>query len=104
LTIKQERQHSRTSLHERGFRLSTKNETSPNKALAHAQQCIEICHANSADPIETFFGYEAVALIEKARGNSAELAKAVGLAQECFEKVSADDKKWCEKYLTAIKA
>lgn len=73
------------------------------KALEHAQNCIEISNENSAPALELFFGYEALALVEKARENRIGFDMAVRHAEENFNKLSDGDKKWCEKSLIGLK-
>lgn len=72
------------------------------KSLEHAQLCIEIAIANSAPALEIFFGYEALGLAEKARGNKIGFDKAVELAKDSFDKLSDSDRRWCEKSWNAL--
>jgi hypothetical protein len=65
------------------------------KALEHAQTCLEVAQENNAPALELFFGYEALAQVEKVRNNPLGFAKAVELAKEHFEKLSPDDRLWC---------
>jgi len=69
------------------------------KALRHAQMCLEICEQNKAPELEMFFGYEALALIEKKRSNDLGFQKALEQTKSYFEKLSAQDKTWCESVL-----
>lgn len=69
------------------------------KALSHAQVCLELAQENSAPALELFFGYEALALIEKARGNATGFSKALEQVKANFGKLSAEDKPWCEASL-----
>jgi hypothetical protein len=71
-------------------------------ALAHAQACIELAQINSAPPLELFFGYEALALVEKASGNSAGFNQALEKVKLNFGKLSAEDKSWCEASLNRL--
>ncbi|HWU44256.1 MAG TPA: hypothetical protein VN132_12485, partial [Bdellovibrio sp.] len=73
------------------------------QALEHAQTCLEITEANKAPALEFFFGYEALALVEKARGNNVGLSKAVEHAESFFDQLKEDDKTWCESTLKNIK-
>lgn len=73
------------------------------KSLEHAQNCIEISKENSAPPLELFFGYEALALVEKARANKIGFDMSVRHAEEHFNKLSDSDKTWCEKSFTKLK-
>lgn len=72
------------------------------KALAHAQVCLELGQENSAPALELFFGYEALALVEKARGNTIGFAKALEQVKANFSKLSAEDKSWCEASLIRL--
>jgi tetratricopeptide (TPR) repeat protein len=72
------------------------------KALEHAQTCIEISKDNSAPALELFFGFEALALVEKSRNNPIGLSKAVEQAKIQFDALSADDKAWCSSSLANL--
>lgn len=72
------------------------------KALEHAQTCLEVVQENNAPPLEFFFGYEALALIEKARNNSIGFLKAVEQVKANFEKLNSEDKSWCESSLSKL--
>jgi tetratricopeptide (TPR) repeat protein len=72
------------------------------KAMEHAQTAIEIANENKAGPLELFFNYEALALVEKARGNPIGFAKSVDHAREFFNQLSAEDQKWCEDILLKL--
>lgn len=72
------------------------------KALEHAQTCLEVAQENNAPPLELFFGYEALALVEKARDNSIGFSKALEQMRENFEKLSSEDKSWCESSLIKL--
>jgi tetratricopeptide (TPR) repeat protein len=71
-------------------------------ALDHAQECIEISKLNEAPALELFFGFEVLALIEKARQNQTGFEIALTYAKEYFEKLEATDKIWCEKSLKPL--
>ena len=72
------------------------------KALEHAQNCIEISNENSAPALELFFGYEALALAEKARNNNIGFSKAVEQVISLFDKLNNDDKSWCNASLIKL--
>jgi tetratricopeptide (TPR) repeat protein len=72
------------------------------KSLEHAQDCLEIAIANDAPPIELFFGYEALALAERAKGNVLGFQKAMEHIRLNFDKLSAEDKTWCEATLKRL--
>ncbi len=72
------------------------------RALEHAQSCLEIVQENNAPSLEFFFGFEVLALAEKARGNSIGYAKAVEHVKTNFAKLNADDQIWCEPSLRKL--
>lgn len=72
------------------------------KSLEHAQSCLEIATENQAPPLELFFGYETLALAEKARGNLLGFEIAVKRLKENFECLSSEDKVWCRDSLNGI--
>jgi tetratricopeptide (TPR) repeat protein len=65
------------------------------QSLEHAQACLELAQEHETPPLEMFFGYEVLALIEKARENSIGFSRALEQAKAYFEKLSADDKSAC---------
>lgn len=71
------------------------------KALEHAQNCLEIIDKNNAAALEYFFGYEALARIEKKRNNMLGFSKAIEQAQIYFSDLG-DDKSWCEESLKKL--
>jgi tetratricopeptide (TPR) repeat protein len=72
------------------------------RALEHAQVCLEIAQENNAPALELFFGYEALALAEKARGNAIGFAKALEQTRAQFGMLGAGDKSWCEPTLRKL--
>lgn len=70
------------------------------KSFEHAKLSIEACEANQCSALDYFFGYEAIALAEKARSNNIGYSKAVEKIKFYFEQLSEDDKKWCQKTLS----
>ncbi len=68
-------------------------------SITHAQNCITICTKNSAPALEFFFGYETLALAEKAKGNVLGYKNAITDLNKYFEQLSSDDKSWCETTL-----
>ncbi|MES2801804.1 MAG: hypothetical protein V4654_04885 [Bdellovibrionota bacterium] len=73
-----------------------------DESFAHAQLCVEICETNSAPALEFFFGYEALALVEKAKSNDLGYKTAVQQVTSYFEKLSEDDKSWCKSSLEKL--
>lgn len=72
------------------------------QARQHAQNCLEIVHANGNVPLEAFFGWEALGLVERAAGNGAGHAQALQQAQQAFENLAIDDQGWCRASLDAL--
>lgn len=74
------------------------------QARQHAQQCLEIVQAHDQVPLEAFFGWEALGLVERAAGHAAGHATAVQHAQAAFEALSAEDRSWCRPSLDLLTA
>lgn len=72
------------------------------QARQHAQNCLEIVRANGNVPLEAFFGWEALGLVERAAGNGAGHAQALRQAQQAFENLAIDDQGWCRASLEAL--
>lgn len=72
------------------------------ESLQHAKMCLEICEKNSAPPLEVFFGYEALALAEKVRGESAAYTAAVEQMKKQYEMLPDDEKPWCKPALDLL--
>jgi hypothetical protein len=76
----------------------------PEQASEHAQLCLNVVEQNKAEPMEYFFGYEAAAWVEKARGNAAAFQQAVQSAEKYFELMSEADKPWCQATMNRLRA
>jgi len=74
------------------------------QAREHAQACLEIVEANGSVALEAFFGWEALARVERATGNRTGHAHALAMASQAFERIGADDQGWCRESLTALEA
>jgi tetratricopeptide (TPR) repeat protein len=74
------------------------------KAMDHAQTCIEVAQENKASALELFYGYEALALVERDRGNKIGFEKALGHAKDYFSKLEGDDKSWCKGSMEKLAA
>lgn len=74
------------------------------KALHHAQACLEICRENKAGDLDMFFAFEVLAKGEKARQNNRGFKAALEQASLYFEKLTDDDKQWCEPSLKKLRA
>ena len=72
-------------------------------ALFHANQCLEVSTANNAEALELFFGFEALALAEKANGHTKDFLNAVEQMKVYFEKLSSEDKGWCQSSIDKMK-
>ena len=73
-----------------------------DKSFSHARNCIEICEKNGAPAIEFFFGYEAIALAERARGQKVRYEFAVGQMKKYLNEVPENEKPWCQSALEKI--
>jgi hypothetical protein len=69
------------------------------KSFTHAQLSLEVCESNKLPALDCFFGYEALALAERARKSDIGYSKAVEKIKLYFAELSEDDKKWCQKTL-----
>lgn len=67
-----------------------------DRAFEHAEKCLEIIAAHNNEPLEVFFGQEALALVEKARKNQIGYEEARTNMQEAFKLLSADEQSWCK--------
>ena len=72
-------------------------------ALQHAKLCRVLCVENKAGPLDLFFAFEAVALAERANGQSFEFREALNLAEIHFAMLAADDKAWCASSLEKMR-
>jgi hypothetical protein len=74
------------------------------QARRHAQACLEIVAAHGDVPLEAFFGWEALGLIERAAANAAGHLEALARATAAFERLDEGDRGWCRKSLEALAA
>lgn len=58
-----------------------------DRALKHGQTCLQIRESNQAEAVDMFYAHEALAVVAQKK------------MQFYFEKLSDDDKKWCEPIL-----
>ena len=61
-------------------------------SVKHANLCLSICEKNMASPLELFFAYEAIALVEKAMKQP---ARSLPQMQKYFELLPENEKSWC---------
>lgn len=69
----------------------------PEQATLHAEQALAIAAENNALPLEFFFGHEALAWAQKARGNMPAFEDARQRVSEYFQKLSPADQSWCKE-------
>ena len=72
------------------------------RARGHAQQCLAIAQAHDSVALEAFFGFEALAVVERAAGNAAAFAAAVSAARVAFARLSEGDVGWCQASLDKL--
>lgn len=71
-------------------------------ALAAAQACLARCEAENADAYERFFGHEAVASAQRARGDTAAVATQRARMAALLPEVGDEQRAYCEKTLAAL--
>ncbi|MEY3296298.1 MAG: hypothetical protein RLZZ451_2346, partial [Pseudomonadota bacterium] len=76
----------------------------PATARRHARACLEIIAAHGDEPLERFFGEEALGLAEAAAGDAAAHGRALAAARAAFARLSPDDQSWCRASLDALAA
>jgi hypothetical protein len=76
----------------------------PAQARLHAQQCLDIVAANAGPALERFFGWEALARVERAAGPGPGHAQAVAQAEIAFTELDDSDRGWCQASLDALRA
>ncbi|MDH4059878.1 MAG: hypothetical protein OEU94_03585 [Aquincola sp.] len=75
-----------------------------DEALHHAAQCLAACIAHDALPYEHFFGHEALARVQHARGDRAACAHHAAAARDAFGRLDSDDQASCRGALDALQA
>jgi hypothetical protein len=83
------------------YRLAISWLKAPDLAAArrHARRCLDIVREHDAPALEWFFGFEALALIERALGNAPAAARAVQDMKGAFERLDEADREWCRPSL-----
>lgn len=74
-----------------------------NEAFTHAENCLSIVAKNNNEPLELFFGLEALALAFKAQNKSAQVAETVEKMNTAFNLLSAKEQFWCKKTLEELR-
>jgi hypothetical protein len=64
-------------------------------AAQAAQRCLDVCAANGAPVIERFFGAAALAMAQRALGQTAAFEASRTRAHEWYAQVPADEQSWC---------
>lgn len=72
------------------------------RARIHADRCLALVQENRAPALELFYGFEASALVEKARHNASTYAAALYGARDAFKKLGPDDQAACHEALTEL--
>jgi len=74
------------------------------QARRHALRCLEIVGEHGSPALEAFFGFEALALVERDASHAAEQASAVAGAREAFARLEESDRDWCKPSFDALGA
>jgi hypothetical protein len=97
-----------TWLHEERalYRLAQSHRRAGDAASArrHARACLALIAAHGDEPLERFFGEEALGLAEAAAGDAAAHGRALAAARDAFARLSPDDQSWCRASLDALAA
>ena len=97
-----------TWLHEERalYRLAQSHRRAGDAAAArgHARACLALVAAHGDEPLERFFGEEALGLAEAAAGDAAAHGRALAAARDAFARLSPDDQSWCRASLDALAA
>lgn len=75
-----------------------------DEALRHAAQCVAGCIGYEAPALEHFFGHEALARVQHARGDTAARDHHLHTAHAAFERLDADDRAACRSALDSLRA
>lgn len=73
-----------------------------DEALRHAAQCVAACIGHDAPPFEHFFGHEALARVQHARGDASARDHHVAAARAAFDRLGADDQGACRVALDTL--
>lgn len=73
-----------------------------DESLMHAQLCLDINSKNGNEPLELFFAYEALAMVEKAKENIGANTKAVEKMKMIYSGLNAEDKLKCKASLAKV--
>lgn len=97
-----------TWLHEERahYRLAHSHHKAGDAAPArhHARACLALVAAHGDEPLERFFGEEALGLAEDAAGDAAAHGRALAAARDAFGRLSPEDQSWCRPSLDGLAA
>ncbi|MFN5156288.1 MAG: hypothetical protein ACK5IH_08465, partial [Betaproteobacteria bacterium] len=97
-----------TWLHEERalYRLAQSHRRAGDAAAArrHARACLALVAAHGDEPLERFFGEEALGLAEAAAGDAAAHGRALAAARDAFARLSPDEQSWCRASLAGLAA
>jgi hypothetical protein len=71
-------------------------------ARRHARKCLDLVREHDAPALEWFFGFEALAQIERALGNAPAAAAAVQDMKAAFGRLDEADQAWCRPSLERL--
>ena len=74
----------------------------PERAIARAKHCIDVCERNDAPPFERFFGHAALAIAQRAAGDRNGFLVSREHAFELHRQIPAEDRTWCEADLSLL--
>ncbi len=72
------------------------------RARGHAQACLAIVAEHDHVALEQFFGFEALAVVERAAGDLAAFGRAVEGARTAFARLTEDDRSGCQATLDKL--
>jgi hypothetical protein len=74
----------------------------PVEARRHAQACLAIVREHESPPLEAFFAWEALGLVERAAVDPVEYRRALAQAREAYARLDEGDRGWCTASLEAL--
>ncbi|MBI5719799.1 MAG: hypothetical protein HZC37_19175 [Burkholderiales bacterium] len=86
------------------YRLAISWLKAPDLAAArrHARKCLDLVREHEAPALEWFFGFEALARVERALGNGPAAQRAVQDMKAAFERLDEGDREWCRPSLEKL--
>ena len=73
-----------------------------DESLLHAKVCLEINSQNNNEALEIFFGYEALAMVERELKNMSAFNTALDKMKLAFASLSVEDQSWCKASLLKL--